>query len=342
MGKGKYWVSYKEIKQQVSLESVLRRYGAFESMKPAGQSLVSCCPIHKGSNPRQFSVSLEKNLWNCFGNCKAGGNVIDFVAMMEFGNTDPKNTRKAALLLKNWFCPEIETNVTEQSESDTAKPKPEPGKSGELVKKENSDSSVESNPPLKFKLKNLEPEYPFFKERNILPETVQHFGLGFCSVGKTIPGRIAIPIHDDKGRLVAYCGRAVSDEQAKTEGKYKQPANFHKSAVVYNLHRQVPDQKILILVESFISVWKLHQAGVANVVALMGSKLCEPQKELILGYFKNAGGVLLMFDADEDGEKCTQQCLTELSPHLFVKKIDVSPFGRKPHQLSPDQIKSLL
>ena len=80
--KGKYWVEYKEIKENISLEMVLRHYKIFDRFKSAGENLVSCCPIHQGSNPRQFSTNLTRNLWNCFGNCKTGGNVIDFVAMM--------------------------------------------------------------------------------------------------------------------------------------------------------------------------------------------------------------------------------------------------------------------
>jgi len=49
-----------------------------------------------------------------------------------------------------------------------------------------------------------------------------------------------------------------------------------------------------------------------------------------------------MFDADEDGKKCTADCLERLSRKVFVKAIDISPYARKPHQLIPDQIKNLI
>ena len=90
------WVDFKEIKANISLKMVLDRYGI--ELKPGGQNLVGCCPIHKGSNPRQFSVNPEKNIWHCFGNCKEGGNVLDFVAMKERGNKEPDSIREAAQL----------------------------------------------------------------------------------------------------------------------------------------------------------------------------------------------------------------------------------------------------
>ena len=141
------------------------------------------------------------------------------------------------------------------------------------------------NKPLPFTFDQLIPEHPWLEERKLEQRTIKHFGLGLQEKGKTIPGRIAIPIHDEQGTLIAYCGRAVNKDQVEEYGKYKQPPNFLKSHVVYNLNRVSPGQKILIVVESFISVWWLWQAGIENVICLMGSKLCDEQKKLILNYW---------------------------------------------------------
>jgi DNA primase len=73
----KNWVDFNEIKENVSMEMVLNHYGLVDKLKKSGKNLVGCCPIHKGSNNRQFSVNLERNIFNCFGNCKSGGNIID-------------------------------------------------------------------------------------------------------------------------------------------------------------------------------------------------------------------------------------------------------------------------
>ncbi|KKL48840.1 hypothetical protein LCGC14_2321480, partial [marine sediment metagenome] len=202
------------------------------------------------------------------------------------------------------------------------------------------EQSEAINPPLTFQLKNIDPDHGFFKERGILPATIEHFGLGYCSKGM-MKDRIVIPIHDHQGQLVAYCGRAVNDDQVEKEGKYKLPPNFVKSEVVYNLHHQ-KDPDRLILVESFLSVFQLHQNDVENMVALMGSSMSEQQEELIVNTLGINGKVILLFDGDEDGQKCTRDCLIRLSKKLFLKAVDIAPYAKKPHRLDPEAMKKLL
>lgn len=81
-----------------SMLQVLEHYGLAESFKRSGNSLSGPCPLHNGQNRTQFRVSLEKNYWNCFGTCKGGGNVLDFVARKE-----GCSLREAALALCDWF-----------------------------------------------------------------------------------------------------------------------------------------------------------------------------------------------------------------------------------------------
>jgi hypothetical protein len=98
------WVNYKEIKTRIRIEQVLEHYGVLGELREKGDSLVGRCPIHKGSNANQFHVSRQKNNFMCFGDCHEGGNVIDFVVMMEGG--DKKNgddVRRAATRLQDWF-----------------------------------------------------------------------------------------------------------------------------------------------------------------------------------------------------------------------------------------------
>ena len=98
------WVNYKEIKSCIRIDQVLERYGLLGVLKQKGDNLVGTCPIHKGTNPSQFHVSLAKNNFNCFGNCQDGGNVIDFVVMMEGGDKSrQEDVRDAALKLQEWF-----------------------------------------------------------------------------------------------------------------------------------------------------------------------------------------------------------------------------------------------
>ena len=332
----KNWVDYQEIKAKVSMEMVLKHYGLMESLKASGSSLVGCCPIHQGSNARQFSVNRGKNIFNCFGDCGGGGNVIDFVAKME-----KVDLRKSALLLKNWFlnAPADDSKPQDKSSGEDLPASKETDT--KLVREEKEQSKNEPvNPPLKFLLKKLDTGHPYFKGKGIETGTIDRFGLGYCSNG-LMAGRIVIPIHNLAGELVAYCGRGITPEQIEEE-KYKMPPNFIKSAVVYNLNRQKQGIKILILVESFLSVYKLYQAGFNQTVALMGSTLTEAQESLITGFLGPTGMILLLFDDDESGQRCTEESLLRLSKHLFVKALNIEPLAQKPHQATVEALKTLL
>jgi DNA primase len=132
-------------------------------------------------------------------------------------------------------------------------------------------------------LKSLDPEHAYLQERGFSPETIAAFGVGMCTGKGITAGRIAIPIHNELGELVAYAVRwpGIPPEG---DGKYKLPMGFHKSLVVYNLHRAREHAKSagLIVVEGFFDAMRLWQAGFPNVVALMGSALSEAQEALIV------------------------------------------------------------
>lgn len=92
------WVDFGELKDKVSFEAILGRYELLEGMKRLPGGLRGPCPIHKGSHPKQFAVSTAKRAYYCFGRCRSGGTVLDFVARME-----GVSLREAALLVADWF-----------------------------------------------------------------------------------------------------------------------------------------------------------------------------------------------------------------------------------------------
>jgi hypothetical protein len=93
-------VYFEQIKRMVPIEAVLARYGALDGLKRSGRQLVGRCPVHRGSNKRQFCVDLDKNVWKCFSpDCGRGGSVLELVALMD--NVD---VREAALRLADWFA----------------------------------------------------------------------------------------------------------------------------------------------------------------------------------------------------------------------------------------------
>src|SRR3990167_8277173 len=77
------FVDFKTIKRSISMLQILEHYGLMQSLKRNGDSLSGPCPLHGGQSEGQFKVSISKNCWNCFGKCKTGGNVLDFVSRKE-------------------------------------------------------------------------------------------------------------------------------------------------------------------------------------------------------------------------------------------------------------------
>ena len=75
-------VHFKALKAQVSIRQVLDYYGLTAKLRRRGDALRGRCPIHKGSNATEFSVSLERNCFRCFS-CQAEGNILDLVAGLE-------------------------------------------------------------------------------------------------------------------------------------------------------------------------------------------------------------------------------------------------------------------
>src|SRR5437016_11697844 len=118
--------------------------------------------------------------------------------------------------------------------------------------------------------------------------------------GAFLAGRCVIPIRDEKGRLVAYAGRAINGE----EPKYRFPAGFRKSQVLFNLDRaSQADGPNVIVVEGFFDALKVHQAGHPAVVALMGSSFSQRQLELLMSRFAS---VTLMLDGDQPGRRAAE------------------------------------
>ena len=130
------------------------------------------------------------------------------------------------------------------------------------------------------------------------------------------------------------------DAETESEGKYKFPAGFQKSYVVYNLHRALEHAgQGLILVEGFFDALSIWQAGSKNVCALMGSKMSEHQEDLILSATDK---VILMFDADQTGWECTEDVLKRLSPKIFVRIAQLPPDKFQPDELTPEEVKEIL
>lgn len=92
-------LDFQELQRLVPITAVLARVGLLEGLKRSGAQLVGACPLHKGSNRKQFVVDPDKNVWRCFGDCDRGGASIDLVAALE-----GVEVKEAAELIARWFA----------------------------------------------------------------------------------------------------------------------------------------------------------------------------------------------------------------------------------------------
>lgn len=336
------FVDFKAVKAAITMEQVLQHYGLLDQFKRGKDSLSGPCPIHKGSNPTQFRVSLSKNVWNCFSSCDRGGNTLDFIAIME-----KVSIHAAALKAIEWFHLDAEAVASDA--------KPQPVESGsppaerEGCKPKPSAAPVTSqdnggpNKPLKFRLDKLERNHPYLTEiRGLTLETIVDFGIGFCAKGM-MADRIAIPIHNPEGQVVAYAGR-FPGEPGEDTPKYKLPPGFRKSLELFNVDRAIkePAELSLVIVEGFFDCMKLHQHGHRKVVALMGSTMSEAQEELIRRHTSSRSQIIVMLDEDEAGQAGRDDLAVRLAKFAFVKVQVFEQTGRQPEHLSAEDVQALL
>jgi DNA primase len=332
------FVDFKAVKAAITMEQVLEHYGILEKFKRGSDSLSGPCPIHKGNNPTQFRISISKNIWNCFSECKHGGNVLDFIARM-----DDVSIHAAALKAIEWFKldPEAmsanggEENPGEAPKSDTT-PTPAPKKPAPV------QENGAPNKPLKFRLDKLERSHPYLTKRGLTLETIIDFGVGYCAKGM-MAERIAIPIQNPEGAVVAYAGRFPGEPDEGTP-KYKLPQGFRKSLELYNIDRAIkePTDKPLVIVEGFFDCMKLHQSGYRKVVALMGSTMSAGQEELVRRHTNAGSHVIVMLDEDEAGKAGREDIAVRLAKFCFVKTHVFDQPGAQPDQLSAEGVVEIL
>lgn len=356
-------VDFRAVKAAVSMSQILDHYGLTASFKASanGENLSGPCPLHGGDNPTQFRVSLTKNCWHCFSECQHGGNILDFVAKKE-----DCSIRQAAILLSNWFNlptdgsfksssrDDEEGTASREASASSAQAAPAAQDHGRSVQAQKHNAQVPEedttpNKPLGFALKNLDSKHPYLGYRGLSATTIAEFGLGFCAKG-TMAGRIAIPIHNEEGQLVAYAGRwpgelPKEDEMGDTP-KYRFPAGFKKSQELFNLHRALrdPSDRPLVLVEGFFGCMHLWQIGLRRVVALMGSSLSQAQEELLVRHTDSYSQVMVMLDEDPAGRAGRENIAQRLSLKLFVRVFSFlgKGEGAQPESLSDEDLMELL
>jgi DNA primase len=338
----KPFVDFRDIRSRITMEQVLSHYNLLDTFKRSGHSLSGPCPIHKGTNKTQFRVDTERNIWNCFSECKHGGNVLDFIARME-----NLPIHDAAIKACEWFSILVE----EVEASDNNEPRPSnnsrtPAAKAEIKTPDAKPEDNTPNSPLKFKLDKLQREHPYLvQERGLTLETIIDFGLGFFTGNKgMMVGHVVIPIHNAKGEIVAYAGRWPGEPPNKETPKYKLPPGFKKAQELYNLDRAIKEtvDGPLVIVEGFFDAIKLHQHGYRKVVALMGTSLSVFQEQLIRQHIPSNGHIIVMLDENAAGQAGRADIVARLSRHCYVRVHVFDKLDMEPEHLTADEVKGLL
>lgn len=339
--------------------------GEFVTLKKRGTNLLGLCPFHGEKTP-SFTVSPVKGIYKCFG-CGKAGNSVNFV-MDHLQLSYPEALK---WLAKKYSIEVIEREISpeerqQQSERESMlivmqyaqryftenMMNTDEGKSiglGYFKERELRDDIIQ-----KFQLGySLEDRNAFTAaavKAGYLPKYLAKTGMSILSqryvegaevtqndVFDRYAGRVMFPIHDDAGRVVAFGGRTLSSD--KKIAKYinsPETEIYNKSKILYGLwlgKKAIQNSDACYLVEGYMDVIAMHQAGIENVVASSGTSLTVDQIKSIHRFTRN---VIVLYDGDEAGQKASNRAIPLLLEEgmnvrllAFPDNDDPDSFSRK-------------
>lgn len=335
-------VDFQHVRSHADFAAVLAHYGI--ELKGTGEQRKALCPFHTDTRP-SLNINLQKRVFNCFV-CGVGGNVIDFVAKLDKGVS---NVRQAAQLVASLShiepmpgsvratsMPTLRRGTAVVSATAATEESHRPAPVSEANDGEGSEEAdgILVNRPLTFTLK-LEPltSHPLLAALDTTSERLLEQGIGVAQRG-SMKDRLAIPIYNAAGDLVAHCGRHLGEALPEDEVKYKFPAGFKKSLELYGIERVRPEVGMIVLVESFLSVIKLGAYAARgqqlDVVGLMGTLISAEQVTLLKALGK---AVLIVFDGDEAGHMGSHEVAGAVASAGLWTMARPMPDSVKPHHL---------
>ena len=323
------------------------------ALKKAGKDYKACCPFHEEKTP-SFTVVPTKQIYHCFG-CGESGGIIDFV--MKYDHLS--------------FVEAIETVAGESGISvvydQTAKPVDKRFKRYNQIMSELNDfyqnqlkSSSEKNKVVSYA-----------KKRGISGSIAKRFELGFAppgwtnlfdqysmneesvqdllSMGMIVPkkdkkddyydrfrNRLMFPIHNAKGSVIGFGGRVLSSQDNPKYLNSPETPLFSKSKELYGLyHCRKYSRKIdsILVVEGYMDVIALHQHGITNVVATLGTATTPAHLQVLS---RSAETIVFCFDGDKAGRDAAWKALKTSLPSItsgLVIKFLILPQGEDPDTL---------
>jgi DNA primase len=318
--------------------------GEYVQLRRKGQSWWGLCPFHGEKTP-SFSVTQDKQFYYCFG-CHAGGNAFQFIQNIEkcdFPEAVEILAKRAGLPM-----PERRNEEYGREREELRTALYEIGRAAGRYYHEKLYSREG--------LKALE----YLQGRGLTERIVKRFGLGYAPDGHDeamrfleaqgfsrehlkafgIAGekdgrwfdyfrnRVMFPIIDRRGRVVGFGGRVMDGSQPKYLNSPESPVfNKRQNLFGLNLAQSIRNLERLIIVEGYMDVISMHQAGVPYTVASLGTALTEEQARLMRRY---AGEVFVAYDGDAAGQKATLRSLDILRDAGLNVKVVTVPDGLDP------------
>ena len=314
------------IDEVIEKNDIVEIVSEYTKLKRVGSRFQGLCPLHNDKKSPSFSVSPDKQLFHCFG-CGAGGTVIHFIMQIE--NLDFMEAVK--LLADRARIPVPDTRTSrEKNEMARIHDKKQ------RMYKMNAEAGKFFHSCLKNSKYAFALEY--LKKRNLKPQTITSFGIGYApnswnalithlkSLGYSedemeecglcvrresdsscfdkFRNRIMFPIIDLRGNVIGFGGRIIDDKS--DSAKYLNSPEtliFKKKENLFamNFAKNSKEENILLM-EGYMDVISLHQSGITNAVASLGTAFTPEQAALIKKY---KGKAVLCYDSDDAGQKAT-------------------------------------
>ena len=308
-----------EIKSKVDIVDLVSEAGV--KLRHAGKNYTGFCPFHDNKHTPSFVVWPESGTWRCFGQCNEGGDVFKFVMKRE--NLDFKEALDKLAARAGVQVPTFTRHTPEQKEAyDQLRILLEDAiifyRNHLLANKEIlnylhqkrglTDLSIETF-GLGYAPNSWDAALTHFIQRGYSERDLAEAGLlsqrdsgGFYD---RFRNRIMIPIRDENGRMAGFGARIVDPNDVPKFLNSPETPIFSKGHLLYGLERarkpiRTADQAVIV--EGYLDVIALHQAGYENVVSPMGTALTEHQLRLLKRFTRR---IILALDADAAGEKAT-------------------------------------
>ncbi len=334
-----------ELRSRVTLSTLI---GRTVKVTRAGREYKACCPFHNEKTP-SFTINDEKGFYHCFG-CSAHGDAIRWMtdqrglsfmdavkelaaeAGMEVPAADPRAAKKAEEQASlrdvvqgaaDWFAQQLESSNGAPAREYLAKR----GISDTTRKAFGFGLAPDSRSALKEALK----KFP----TAMLVESGMLIAVDDKEPYDRFRGRLMIPIRDARGRVIAFGGRILGDGEPKYLNSPDTPL-FDKGRTLYNLDKASPASRQtnrIIVVEGYMDVIALAEAGIADAVAPLGTALTENQLGMI---WRMVPVPVLCFDGDSAGQKAAMRAAMRALPLLrpgFSLSFATLPAGQDPDDI---------